>query len=75
MFAWDRIVDLIWGDKAQSWLGTWGFASWIHCISSEGEYLQGPESSLTFCLPMWQPGQEQLHPQPRNFFQQLYHPF
>ena len=74
MFGWGHMVGVVWGEKAQSWLGIWGLADWIYRISSEAEYLQGPESSLSFRLPMWQPGQKRLHLEPRNLFQQIYTP-
>lgn len=30
--GWEHILNLVWGNKyrAQSWLGTWGLADWIH---------------------------------------------
>ena len=36
--------------RAQSWLGVWGLAGWIYCVSGQGEHLQGRESYLSSSL-------------------------
>ena len=68
MFGWGHIVSLVWGERAPSWLGTWGLADWIYCMFGQREYLQGYENYLTSGLLMWRPGQKHLHLGPRNYF-------
>lgn len=29
--GWDHVLDLVWGEKAHSRLGTWGLAAWVDC--------------------------------------------
>ena len=65
------LVNLVWGEKAQSWLGIWGLADWIYCISGQEEDLQGYESCLSFSLLMWHSGQERLDLWSRKLFQQF----
>ena len=35
------MVNLVWGEKAQSWLGVCRSADWTDCISGQAEHLQG----------------------------------
>ena len=69
LIGWDHIVNLVWGKKAQGWLGVWGLADWIYCVSGQMEYLQGHENGLSLGLLTRHPGQEQLHLGSRNLFQ------
>ena len=33
---WGHTVNLVWGEKAQRWLGIWELADWIYFISGQG---------------------------------------
>lgn len=33
LIGWSHIVVLVWGEKCESYLGVWGLAVWIECIS------------------------------------------
>lgn len=58
LIGWHLIVNLVWGEKAQSWLGIRGWAYWMYCISGQAEHLQGQESYLSFSLLMWRLGRD-----------------
>ena len=58
MIGWGHIVTLVWGEKAQRWLGLWGLATQIDCVYSQVEDLQGQKSHPSFSLLMWHPRQE-----------------
>ena len=30
MTGWGHIVNLVWDEKAKSWLGPWALADWVH---------------------------------------------
>lgn len=66
-----HIVNLVWSEKVQSWLGIWGLADWIYCVYGQEEDLQGCESYLSSGLLMWHSGQEQLNLWSRKLFQQF----
>ena len=44
--------------RVQRWLGSWGLANWIHCISGQAEPLQGHKSHLSLNLLTWRTRQE-----------------
>ena len=64
-----RIVRLVWGEKSQSWLGVWGLADCIYCVSGGAEHLQGHKNYLSFVLLMWHLWQERLRLGPRKLLQ------
>lgn len=34
-----HIVNFVWGEKARRWLGVWGLADWMPCVSGQKEHL------------------------------------
>ena len=40
LIGWSHIINLVWGEKTQSWLGLWGLADQIHCIFDQGKHLE-----------------------------------
>lgn len=67
----EATLVIVWAEKAQSWLGIWGLADWIYCISGQEVDLQGYESYLSSSLLMWHSGQEPLDLWSRKLFQQF----
>ena len=68
LIGWSYIVNLVWGQKTESWFGIWRLADWIYCVSGQVEHLQGHKSYLRFDLLTLHPGQEQIHLRLRNSF-------
>ena len=59
-------VKLVWGEKAQNWLGTWGLADWMYYIFGQVDHIQG---HISYPDLAGAPGQEQLRHEPGSLFQ------
>lgn len=62
------MVSLVWGEKAQGWLGVWASWTGYPAFLAKWSIYRDWKLNLSFALWPWHLGEEQPHSEPRNLF-------